>query len=199
MIKDKNIMINSQNPRDPSLADDAAQRLFHLLDRCFWLIWLAFPFLIWFLARQVLDAPALLAALSPENAACLKDMPMIENFSTQGRAAFWALFGFDVAFYVLLLGLTHSVIHRCAAGQVFVASMIGTLRQIGIVIAAYPPIALVLGNLVLMVFVVQGDVAVFQPELGLDLPVIAVGLLLVTMAAAMQMAVRLHQDAELTI
>jgi hypothetical protein len=42
-------------------------------------------------------------------------------------------------------------------------------------------------------------VMTYSPDFALDLPVIGVGLLLITIAAAMRMAVQLHQDAELTI
>lgn len=179
--------------------DPAAHRLFRRLDRAFWLIWLGFPALVWILVRQVADAAADLAALVPEQAACLQDLPLVTNFSAQGRAAFWALFGFEMCFYVLILALAHVVIHRCATGQAFVAGMVTMLRRIGFLIALYPVVELGLGNLVAAILASTGDVAVFQANFALDLPVVAVGFLLVTMAAAIQMAVRLHQDAELTI
>ena len=104
-----------------------------------------------------------------------------------------------MAVYAVLLVLTHQIIHRCATGQVFVATMITALRRIGLVIAVYPLVDLGLTNLAVFVYAQAGDVATWLPDFALDLPVIAVGLLLVTMAAAMRMAVRLHQDAELTI
>lgn len=163
------------------------------------MIWLGFPVLVWTLVRQVIDAPADLAALVPEQAACLQDLPLVGNFSAQGRAAFWALFGFEICIYVLLLALTHVVIQRCATGQAFVSGMVSMLRRIGILIAGYPVVDLAQGNLVAAILAATGDVAVFQANFSLDLPVVAVGLLLVTMAAAVQMAVRLRQDAELTI
>lgn len=181
------------------MTDLAAQRLFRLLDRAFWLIWLGFPVLIWILVRQTLDAPAQLAALAPDQAACLEALPMVAHFSLPGRLAFWGQFGVNMAVYAVLLVLTHQIIHRCATGQVFVATMITALRRIGLVIAVYPLVDLGLTNLAVFVYAQAGDVATWLPDFALDLPVIAVGLLLVTMAAAMRMAVRLHQDAELTI
>jgi hypothetical protein len=181
------------------MKDLAAQRLFHLLDRALWLIWLGFPVLVWIMVRQILDAPAQLAALAPEQAACLKGLPMVANFSAPSQTAFWGQFAVEMAVYAVLLWMAHRVIHRCATGQVFVAAMIGTLRRIGLVIALYPLVELVLTNLTMLVYLLVGDLATYLPDFALNLPVIGVGLLLVTMAAAMRMAVDLHRDAELTI
>jgi hypothetical protein len=104
-----------------------------------------------------------------------------------------------MALFAVLLAMAHAVIHRCATGRVFVAGMIGTLHRIGLLIIAFPVIDLLLQNLTMWVYVRTGDVMTFSPEFALDVPVIGVGLLLITMAAAMRMAVQLHQDAELTI
>lgn len=101
--------------------------------------------------------------------------------------------------YTVLLALAHQVMHRCATGRVFVAAMIVSLRRIGMIIAAFPFIDLVLQNLSLWDYLQTGNLLFFSPSFALDVPVIGVGLLLVTMAAAMRMAVDLHSDAELTI
>ncbi len=179
--------------------DQAAQRIFIWADRAFWLIWLGFPVLIWLLVMQVLDSRARLAALAPEQAACLAGLPQVVNFSATGQLVFWSAFGIEMAIYAALLAMAHWVIHCCAGGRVFVLPMIGMLRRIGIVIAVYPLISLLLLNLSMAAYVATGDMVVFIPDFALDLPVLGVGLLLMVMAAAMRMAARLHQDAELTI
>jgi Protein of unknown function (DUF2975) len=181
------------------MEDAATHRLFLWLDRAFWLIWLGFSVLIWLSVQAVLNAPDEILALAPDQAACLADLPMVASFSTAGRWIFWGGFGYQVAFYAVILGMAHQVIHRCATGRVFVDRMISTLRTMGWLIALFPVIDLILANLALLAFVATGDMPVFQPNYGLDIPVIGVGLMLVTIAAAMRMAVQLHQDAELTI
>lgn len=181
------------------MQDAATHRMFYWLDRAFWVIWLGFPVLIWVSVQAVLNAPAQILALAPDQAACLADLPMVATFSTAGASVFWGGFGFQVAFYAVVLGMAHQVIHRCATGQVFVDTMIRTLRTMGILIALFPLVDIILANLSLWAYVTTGDIPVFLPTYGLDIPVIGVGLLLVTIAAAMRMAVQLHQDAELTI
>ena len=67
------------------------------------------------------------------------------------------------------------------------------------VIARFPVVDLVFGNLVAALFSVSGDLAAWHSNVALDLPVMAAGLLLsIVMAAAMRMALRLDQDGLLT-
>ncbi len=179
--------------------DQNTRRLFQWLDRGFWLIWLGFPVLIWLLVGSVLRGPEDLAALAPEQALCLAELPQLAHFSATGKWVFWSIFAIEMAMYAVLLAMAHWVIHLCSRGQVFVASIIKILRRIGIVLAVFPVVDLVLGNLAMQTYVATGDVPVFLPNYALDLPMLGFGLLLITMAAAMQMALRLHQDAELTI
>ncbi len=181
------------------MIDPATQRLFYWIDKAFWLIWLGFFALVWLLVREVQNVPAVLAALAPEQAACLAELPQVALFSTAGQFVFWLGFAFTMLVYAVLLAMAHQVIRRCAAGQIFVAPMITSLKRIGIIIAAFPLVDLVLQNASAWAYVQTGDMAAFAGSLALDIPVIGVGLLLVTMAMAMRMAVQLHQDAALTI
>lgn len=177
----------------------ATQRLFIYADRAFWLIWLAFPILVWLTVRDVLDAPATLAAVAPQQQACLQTLPLVVNFSQAGQVIYWLLVSVELGLYVVLLGMAHRVIHTCAVGRVFVADMIGTLRLIGWIITLWPVADLILSNLAFGFWTYQGDLAAFVPNYALDLPVVGVGMLLIVMAQAMQMAIALHRDAELTI
>jgi hypothetical protein len=181
------------------MTDPATQRLFFWLDLVFWLIWLGFLALIWVLVREVRNGPADLAALAPDQAACLAALPQPTMFSIAGQAVFWGGFAIEMAIYAVLLFLAHQVIHRCATGQIFVAAMITTLRRIGLMIAVFPVIDLLIQNVSAWAYVQTGDMVVFSGAYALNVPVLGVGLLLVTMAAAMRMAVQLHKDAELTI
>lgn len=181
------------------MTDPATQQLFQWLDRAFWLIWLGFPVLIWALVREIEGAPAQLAVLAPEQAACLAELPQVALFSAAGQTVFWLGFAFTMFVFVVLLALAHQVIRRCAAGQVFVAPMITSLRRIGLIIAAFPIVDLALQNASAWAYVQTGDMVAFAGSYALDIPVIGVGLLLVTMAAAMRMAVQMHNDAALTI
>lgn len=182
-----------------TMDDRKGQQLYRVLDRVFWLIWLGYPALIWLLVTQIRSGAARLAEMAPEQAACLAMLPQVDTFSTQGKAVFWSLFALEFAIYAVLLALAHRVIHRCAVGRVLVTEMIGTLRAIGILIAGWPLVDLALSNLASLLLSRLGDMPGFVPSFALDLPVLGVGLLLLTIAAAMRQAVALREDAELTI
>ena len=99
----------------------------------------------------------------------------------------------------MLLRLAHRVIHRCATGRVFVAGVVTALRRTGLAIAVFAVVDLILGNLMSVLPAMTGDLATWQADFALGLPMMAVGMLVVVMAAAMRMALRLHQDQALTI
>jgi Protein of unknown function (DUF2975) len=179
--------------------DARTERLFVWMDRAFWLIWLAFPVLIWLLVSEVLAMPQKLAELSPDLADCLATLPQLANFSPLGRTVFWVGFAAEFAVYAVVLGLAHLVIHRCALGRALFDDMIRVLRWIGIVIAGWSVAEVVLANLLGLAMRASGDVPVFDPVFTLDLPVLGVGLLIVALSLAMGHAVRLREDADLTI
>lgn len=181
------------------MRDPKAETLFRWLDRGFWLIWAAFPVLIWVVVRDALAAPATMVAMLPDQEACIAQLPNLHTISFWPRAVFWAGISAEFAFYAVLLALAHVVIHRCATGRIFVDGMIRILARIGLIISVWPLVDLAITNLANWALFAGGDVALFQPVLSLDLPVLAVGLLLVAIAHAMRMAVALQQDAELTI
>jgi hypothetical protein len=185
--------------KETAMNNTSPQRLFIWLDRAFWLIWLGFLVFIYALVRQVQNAPAELAALAPDQAACLAALPQLAQFSAAGQLVFWGSFAIEMAVMALLLFMAHQVVHRCAIGQVFVAAMITSLRRIGTVIAIFPVLDLALQNICAWAYVQTGDMIAFSGSYALDVTVMGMGLLLVTMAAAMRMAVDMHRDAALTI
>jgi hypothetical protein len=182
-----------------AMMDPKTQQFFNWLDWAFWLIWLGFLALIWQLVREVQNSPATLAALAPDQAACIAALPQPALFSPAGKSVFWGGFAVEMAIYAVLLVMAHQVIHRCATGQIFVAPMITTLRRIGLMIAAFPVIDLLIQNISAWAYVQTGDMVAFSGAYALNIPILGVGLLLVTMAAAMRIAVQMHEDAELTI
>lgn len=181
------------------MRDPKSETLFRWLDRAFWLIWAAFPVLIWLVLRDVMAAPERMAALLPDQASCIAQLPSLATISLLPRVAFWVGVVAEFGVYALLLALAHVVIHRCATGQIFVDGMIRILWRIGMIISVWPVLDLCIANFSNWALYDGGDVATFQPVLALDLPVLGVGLLLVAIAHAMRMAVALQQDAALTI
>ncbi|NBZ89413.1 hypothetical protein [Stagnihabitans tardus] len=174
-------------------------RLFTWLDRGFWLVWAGFPLLIWSVVQATLTAPQQLAAQLPDQAACIASLPNIATAHPLSQAVFWSAFALENLVYAVLLAHAHLVIHRCARREVFVPPMIAILRRIGVIIMGFPVLDLGLTNLIGWTLHKAGDIAVFQPSLALDLPVLGVGLLLMAIAHAMRLGVALQRDVALTI
>jgi Protein of unknown function (DUF2975) len=174
-------------------------RHFKLLDRLFWLVWLAFPIIIWLNYAAVLDQSALMAEMPPQASDCAALVPQVANFSGKGKAQVLAYFLTQYAVYAWLLYLAHSAIHRCATGQVFVAGTLDTLKLLGIIIVAWPFFDLVASNLLSYALTLTGDLKQYSPNLLFDVGPFGVGLLILTMRAVLGHAIVLKQDNDLTI
>lgn len=173
--------------------------VFRRLDRAFWLVWLAFPLMLWAVVRSISTVAPVPEGLSPEARACFEIAPQVAAFSPAGRRIVWAMLGIEVLFYAALLFLAHRVIHRCATGRVFMAEMIGALHTMGLMIVLWPPFDLLIGNLAVARLASLGDLWAYQPDFALDVPVMGVGILMLAIAVAMREAARLREDSELTI
>jgi Protein of unknown function (DUF2975) len=174
-------------------------RLFKLLDRLFWLVWIAFPIVIWQNYTAVLDQSALMAEMPPEASNCAALVPQVANFSGNGKAQVLAYFLTQYVVYAWLLYLAHSAIHRCATGQVFVSGTLKTLKLLGIIIVAWPFFDLAASNLLNYALTLTGDLKQYSPNLLFDVGPFGVGLLILTMRAVLGHAILLKQDHDLTI
>lgn len=174
-------------------------RLFVVLDRLFWLVWLAFPIVIWLNYSAILDQSALTAELPPSESNCAELVPQVANFSINGKAQVLAYFLTQYAVYAWLLYLAHTAIHRCATGRVFVSGTLDTLKLLGIIIVAWPFFDLAASNLLGYALTLTGDLKNYSPNLLFDVGPFGVGLLILTMHAVMGHAIVLKQDHDLTI
>lgn len=175
------------------------EALFRWLDRLFWLVWAAFPIAVWQSVTLVLDPAILTSGLSAAEEACLALLPRVSRLSGAGQTAFWAMFVLETAVIAALLALAHRTIHRFARGRVFVTDTIAALRHLGLIVLVWPFATMALDGLLFALLSAAGDPALYAPAWVPDLPTVAVGGLILTLAASMRRAVRMHEDAELTI
>lgn len=174
----------------------ASQRVFRTLERAFWGLWLLFPVYVVVLVREILADPV---AAYPGLADCAAAIPQVATFGLAGQVIFWSGFALHLAVFAALVALAHAVVRSCARGRTFVAPLVRHLRNIGWIVVCYPVLDLLLLNLTGAALEATGDMPGFAPTFALDLPTLGVGLLLLTMAMAMDQAMVLQQDADLTI
>jgi Protein of unknown function (DUF2975) len=173
--------------------------LFVRLDWLFWLVWLLFLGLIWMTFRSLLDETGVQAQLPDMDLACLQALPLYANYSVTGKSMMILNLLLQFAVYALLLFVAHRTIHRCAAGDVFVADTLKTLGFVGWIILAWPVFDLALTNLTSIVLFETGDLKAFQPSYLFDVGPVGVGLLILSMRLVIDHAIRIKQDHDLTI
>lgn len=174
-------------------------RLFIWLDRLFWLLWPAFAGMILLAYMATVTGDQQIAASGTIKEECLAQLPRFSAFSAGGKTAYWVLFSFEFLVYGALLALAHLMIHRFARGRVFVADTLSSLKWLGMIVTAWPFYEILSSNGLTYALYRLGDLKLFQPTLVPDLPVFAVGLMILTLYAVMRRAIELKTDTDLTI
>ncbi len=172
---------------------------FKLLDRLFWLIWMAFLVFMWLIIQQTFSESAFISGIADVNAACAELIPQVRNFTSGGKAAVLIFLAAQFLVYALLLAIAHSTIHRFAKGRVFVVNSLSALGQLGLLVTVWPFFDLIASNVLSYVATVTGDIKIFEPTYSLDVVPIGVGMLILTLKAALAQAINLKQDQDLTI
>jgi hypothetical protein len=179
---------------------EARQRWFRRLDLAFWMIWAAFPVVIWLAIRANTTASASIAAsLSPEQAKCAGIVSNPLDMSRQGQLLFWALFSFQLSFFAVLIGILHRMVYRFARGRIFVSETLQGVWWMGIILVIWPFIDLATSNAVAYALHEIGDIKFFLPSYNLDIGTIAGGVFLMALKFVIEHAILLQSENELTI
>jgi hypothetical protein len=173
--------------------------IFRFLDRFFWVVWVAFPFLIWMTFRSILAENAIITDIGKVSADCAELIPQVGKFSLTGKVFGFAYLASNFAIYAVLLAIAHLTIHRFAQGNIFVANTLRSLGHLGLIIITWPFFDLIASNVTAYAFTLTGDLKIFEPNFLFDVVPFGVGLLILTMRIALQHAISLKQDHDLTI
>lgn len=173
--------------------------LFRILDRLFWLVWAAFPLMIWLHYQNVMDLEAVAAALPADRRACIDLMPDPGRMSMAGQLIFWCLFTFQLSIYAVLLAPLHLIIHRFKTGRIFVSQTLTTLNWLGIVLIVWPFLDVAVTNFAAARLHAIGDLPVYVPGYVIDVAPIAVGLFLIALRFMLERAIALQAEHDLTI
>jgi hypothetical protein len=167
--------------------------IFSCLDKAFWMVWGALPFVmglrIYFLFTS--------AYFSAGGTAC-SEKPIME-FSLAGKILACSFLGIGIVFYIILLGLMHALIRQFQHGSLFVERTLKCMTRISVVLIAWPFVILVLFNATSYGLFRFGDLQDWALKYGLDLPLIAAGLIIFALRLVISHAIKLHHDAQFTI
>lgn len=174
-------------------------RLFVWLDRAFWAVWAIFPVMVWLTLRLVTDQTRLQAELGDAPQGCFAALPIYANLSPLGQTLVLGQIGVDFALLAGMMTIAHRIVRACARDAVFLADTLRAMGWLGGAMVAYAFVELVLGNLLAYALWRSGDLATFEPELLVDFPALAFGLLILTLRLVVRHAIALKRDLDLTI
>ncbi|PZP57386.1 MAG: hypothetical protein DI586_00405 [Micavibrio aeruginosavorus] len=172
---------------------DKDTKIFSTLDKAFWMVWGALPFLaglrIYFLFTS---------AYFGTDGTVSGELPIME-FSLAGKILACSFLGVGIFFYVLLLGFMHALIRQFQHGNLFVERTLKCMTRIAAVLISWPFAILVLFNATSWGLFRFGDLQAWTFQYGLDLPLIAAGLVILALRLVMSRAIKLHLDAQYTV
>ena len=176
------------------------QLWFRRLDRAFWVIWAAFPVVLWLAYHHTTTAAGTIAeSLTAEQAKCASIVVNPLTMSALGQMLFWSLFALGVSFYAVLIGMLHRMVNRFASGRIFVSETLQGVWWMGIFLVVWPFVDTITTNAVLFVLYRTGDVKFFLPNYNVDVGTIAGGVFLMALKFVIEHAILLQSENELTI
>lgn len=116
------------------------EKIFNYLDKAFWMMWGALPFIIGFRLYFVFTY-----AYFDVDGNLGQEIPLIE-FSPAGKILACTFLGFGTIFYVLLLAFMHNLIRHFQRGNLFVERTLKSMTRIGCLLIVWPILVLTMFN-----------------------------------------------------
>lgn len=168
-------------------------QIFNRLDKAFWMVWGAIPFIVGIRVYFLFTS----AYFNAEGSVC-GGVPILE-FSLVGKILACAFLGLNIILYLLLLGYMHMLIRQFRRGSLFVDGTLKYMQRIALLLLAWPFLRTVLFNLTSYILFALGDVSDWKLQYGFDLTLIATGMVILALRLVMSHAIKLHQDAQYTV
>lgn len=168
-------------------------KIFSYLDKVFWMMWGALPFIIGFRLYFVFTY-----AYFDVDGNLGQEIPLIE-FTLAGKILACTFLGLGTVFYVLLLAFMHSLIRHFQHGNLFVERTLKSMTRIGTLLIMWPILMLTTFNATSYFLHRLGDLKEWSFHYGLDLPLIAAGLVILALRLVMSHAIKLHHEAQFTV
>lgn len=173
---------------------------FRTLDIAFWVLWLAFPVMIWIAYQHASDPASALESLKPELANCSEILPRPGQMSAQGKAIYWTLFVFQLSIYAVLLWVLHRIVHRFAGEKVFVDETLASVQLMGIILLVWPFLDVAVNNAAVYALKSLGDLPhIKSPGFMIDIAPLAVGVFLIAVKYVLEQGIALKSENDLTI
>ena len=175
------------------MSENTSLRLFKRINLIFWGIWLVIPFMI-VASTYFWDQTVIFSGIDN---GCTEAASKI--LSEKGKMAALLFFTFDTMLYLILFALMHVMVNDCAKGRIFIDRSISIMGYIAGIIIIWPFLTIATFNLTKYFLYSIGDLPEFKPEYTIDVVMIGAGFFFLMLRFVLLHALKLHEDAKLTI
>ena len=164
------------------------------LDAVLWFIWLLAPIYIFIAIKSTWSAPYIDTGLD-----LTKKVLAVSAYSFNGQLLIADGLVFEIAFYVLILLLTHLLVRQFIKGEILISATLTTMKRLAYLFIIMPLALFVIYNLNLYLLYKFGDLPIWEPHYQPDLVAFAIGLLFLALHILIKHAVALQKDIDLTV
>lgn len=167
--------------------------IFSRLNKAFWMIWGAVPFIVGIRIYFLFTT----AYFNVDGGIC-GGIPIME-FSMLGKILASAFLGLNLILYIFLLAYMHILIRQFRHGSLFVDGTLKYMGRIAFLLLAWPFFRTALFNITSYILFILHDASEWKLQYGLDLSLVAAGMVILALRLVMSHAIKLHQDAQYTV
>jgi hypothetical protein len=173
--------------------EDKSLKLFNHINLIFWGIWLLIPFYI-AASTYFWDQTVIFSGLGD---GCTETAN--KTLSEKGKIGAVLFFTFDTLLYIILFAFMHVMVNDCAKGRIFIRKSVSIMGYIAGLIIVWPFLTVATFNLTKYFLYSIGDLPEFKPEYTIDVVMIGAGFFFLMLRFVLLHALKLHEDAKLTI
>lgn len=172
----------------------ADMEIFKRLDKAFWVVWGLLPLIIgirlYFLFTY--------GSFNAEGG--VGEGTPIMDFSWPGIVLACCIISIGLVFYISLFAFMHQLIRQFVHGNFFIERTLQCMKRIAFIMLAWPFVKIIILQILSYGLFVLDDINTWEPEWhGIELSLIATGLVVLALRLVMANAIELHRDAQYTV
>lgn len=169
------------------------KRLFILLNRLFWVLWVVLPLVIGWALHYSYDK----GIIGREGNNC--SVHYISKFSVQGQTLIYTYVALQIIPYILGMGLIHRLISQFAKGEVYVDRTLRSINWIALIIFMVPFLDTIFSNILSYALYHYGDMPSMDLSYFIDVGTLAIALALWSLRLVVSHAIGMNKEMDYTI
>lgn len=172
----------------------ADTEIFKRLDKAFWVVWAILPIIIGIRLYFLFTYGSFNAEGSTDAETRIMD------FSWPGIVLACCIISIGLIFYISLFAFMHQLIRQFLHGNFFIERTLQCMQRIAFIMLAWPFVKIIILQIFSYGLFLLGDIKEWELQWhGIELSLIATGLVVLALRLVMVHAIELHRDAEYTV